>query len=283
MVMRPRIHVLLVIGLCGAALCGGLAGPRALASAPKAQHTAAGAALQLIHPGYLTVGSDTTYPPMESSDPNHPGTYIGADIDLADALAKAMGLKGAKIVVNIFDTIIPALQRHKFDVIMSSMNDTPARSKVIAFVDYMRASEGIVVKKSSSIHTNSYSGICGHAISVQSGTVELDGLNAANKSCSSKITIKQFAKDTDAFQAFASGHTEAYTGDLPVAAYYIKQHPSALRLAGLPFGAGENYGIGLLKNSHGLKPAIRRALAKIRANGQYNRILNRWGVGGAGI
>jgi polar amino acid transport system substrate-binding protein len=241
------------------------------------------AAVKLINAGYLTVGTDATYPPMESSAVNRPGTYIGADIDLANALAKAMGLKGAKIVNNTFDTIIPALQRKKFDVIISSMNDTPARAQVINFVDYMRASEAIVVKSSSGIHANSFLGVCGHSVAVETGTVELDGLNTANKSCKSKITIKPFKLDTDAFQAFVSGHAEAYTGDLPVAAYYVKQHEGSLRLAGKPFGAGENYGIGILKSNPGLKGALVRALAKIRASGQYNRILSKWGVGGAGF
>ena len=66
-----------------------------------------GPKLSLVHPGYLSVGSDTTYPPMEAAVPNQPGHFYGADIDLARALAKAMGLKGARIVVTSFDSIIP--------------------------------------------------------------------------------------------------------------------------------------------------------------------------------
>jgi len=238
----------------------------------------AGGNLGLIRAGYLTVGSDTTYPPMESTDPNHPGRYVGADIDLAAALAKAMGLKGALIVNNSFDTIIPALQRRKFDVIMSSMSDTPQRAKVIAFVDYMRGDEAILVKKSSSIRGNSYAAVCGQSISVERGTTELDGLTAQSKKC--KITIKTFTADTDAYQAFASGHADAYTGDLPVCALYVKKS-SALRLAGKAFSAGGNYGIGLPKSNHALKSALQHALKKIMKSGLYRQILHTWGVSGA--
>jgi polar amino acid transport system substrate-binding protein len=250
-------------------------------AASRQSHPQAG--LGLLNSHYLTVGSDTTYPPMESVDPNHPGTYIGADVDLANALAKAMGLKGAIIKNNNFQTIIPALQRKRFDVIMSSLSDTPARAKVISFVDYMLAREGILVKKSSSIHTNGYSGVCGLTVSVQSGTTELDGLNAANKHCSKKISIKQFSADTDAFQAFKSGHADAYTSDLPVVAQYVKTNGGTYRLAGKAFGAGGDYGIGLSKSNKPLKAALSKAVAKIRASGQYTRILNKWGVGGAGF
>ena len=237
--------------------------------------------LSLVHPGFLSVGSDTTYPPMEASVPNKPGEFYGADVDLAGALAKALGLKGARIVVTSFDSIIPALQRRNFDIIMSSMNDTPARRKQIDFIDYMRlnAALSILVAKSSSIHAGSYSGLCGHTVSVQSGTVELDGLNAANKSCSSKMSIKQYAKDTDAAQAFLSGHVDAYTTDLPVALFYLKKYASQIRFAGKSFGAGAYYGIGLLKSATALHASLGNALVTIRRNGTYIRILRRWGLG----
>jgi polar amino acid transport system substrate-binding protein len=236
--------------------------------------------LSLVRPGVLSVGSDTTYPPMEAAVLNRPGAFYGADIDLAGALARAMGLGGAHIVVTTFDSIIPALQRRNFDVIMSSMNDTPTRRKQIDFIDYMRlrASESILVPKSSSIHANDYSGLCGHSVSVETGTAELDDLKAANKNCSSKITIKGYPKDTDAFQALVSGHADAYTTDLPVGLFYLKKYPS-LRFAGKAFGSGAFYGIGVLKSAKALNSALRQALTKIHRSGQYLRILQRWGLG----
>lgn len=271
---RPAAIVLAALLALGIA-----AGPRALA-ASAAAHRPASARPKLIHAGYLTVGSDTTYPPMESSNIQHPGQYGGADIDLAGALAHAMGLKGARIVSTSFNSIIAALQRKNFDVIMSSMNDTPERRKQITFVDYMhlKSGEAILVNANSSIHASNYSGLCGDTVSVESGTVELDGLNAANKSCKKKMTIKSYTADTDAFQAFAAHHSDAYTTDFPVALYYLKQHSGAIRLAGKTFGTGGYYGIGVLKSNPGLKHALQTALTKIRKSGQYQKILAHWGL-----
>jgi polar amino acid transport system substrate-binding protein len=221
---------------------------------------------------------------MESKDLQH-GGYKGADIELANVLAHAMGLKGARIVPTTFSAIIPALQRRNFDVIMSSMNDTPERRKQISFVDYMRlsAGEAILVPSKSSLHANGYAGICGHSISVEAGTAELDDLNAANKACKSKIEIKSYSLDTDAFEAFASGHVEAYTTDLPVALFYFKAHSGAIRVAGKPFGSGAKYGIGITKNAAGLKQAITVALRKIHVSGQYIRILKKYGLSGTAL
>ncbi len=246
-----------------------------------AGHSATASQLTLKHAGYLTVGSDTTYPPMESINPST-HKAVGADVDLANALAHAMHLHGAIIVTTAFDTIIPSLNRGNFDIVMSSLSDTAERRKQIAFVDYMRANEGIVVKKSSSIHGDSYHAVCGLSVSVQSGTTEFMGMQDANKHCAKKINIKGYVQDTAAYQAFASGHADAYTSDLPVCAYYIKGS-SALRLAGKTFGAGGDYGIGVPYHNKGLITALKAALKVIRANGQYSRILNKWGVNGASL
>lgn len=269
----PNRYARLVVALCSVALLVGAGGVLSTASAARpAKHK-----LHLLKRHYLTVGTDASYPPMESYNSSI-GQYVGADIGLAKALAHAMGLRGAKIVNNTFTTIIPAMKdRHKFDVIMSSMYDTAARRKVISFVDYMKAREAIVVLKSSGIHADSYTGMCGKTVAVESGTVELDGLNKANKTCSSKINIKSYSLDTDAFNAFSSGHADAYTGDLPVARYYVNQHSSAIRLAGKPF-AGENYAIGLGKHRPALKHALKHALHHIMKTGKYYKILKKWGV-----
>lgn len=244
-----------------------------------ASHSLKAPNLKLVHAGYLSVGSDTTYPPMESKDLQH-GGYVGADVDLANALAHAMGLKGARIVPTNFNSIIAALGRGNFDVIMSSMNDTPARRKEINFVDYMKlnAEEAILVPKSSSIRGNSYSALCGHTVSVEAGTAELADLLTANKKCSKKFGIKQFTADTDAFQALQAGHVDAYTTDLPVALFYSKAHAGALRFAGKAIGSGAKYGIGVPKSNNPLRTAIAAALAKIHKNGQYARILKKYGL-----
>src|SRR5215472_4635905 len=61
----------------------------------------------LITPGTLTVGSDTTYPPFESID-TATGQAKGFDVDLITTIAQRMGLH-AKVVTTKFDTIIDDL------------------------------------------------------------------------------------------------------------------------------------------------------------------------------
>lgn len=276
----PVVGLAAVLALGG---CGSSSSTAANATPTSAKPATSASHLALMAPGYLTVGSDTTYPPMEYPDPNNPSTYVGTDVDLADAIAKSMGLKGAHVVKGSFDALIPSLQAKRYDVVMSSLNDTPARAKLVTFVDYMTASEAILVKKGSPIHADSYASLCGKTVSVQRGTTEQDGLTAANAKCTSKINIQIYQADTDAFQAFAAGHTDAYTSDLPVIANYAAKAKGKYVLAGKAITAGENYGIAIRKGEPKLTAAIRAGLSHIRADGQYTRILKKWGVADAAM
>src|SRR5665213_1101755 len=77
--------------------------------------------------GTLTVAADATYAPNEFIASNGK-TVIGMDADLAKALGIVMGLK-VKVVNATFDSIIPGLASHKYDIGMSSFTDTKAREK----------------------------------------------------------------------------------------------------------------------------------------------------------
>jgi polar amino acid transport system substrate-binding protein len=273
----PALAFTLAVALTG---CGfGSSSSSSPTATPKP--TATPAALGLISSGHLTVGTDADYAPMESTKPGTT-TYVGVDIDLAGALAKAMGLQGVKFVDAYFDTLTSGLEQKKFDVIMSAMSNTPQRQQTMAFVDYMRSSEAIVVKKSSGIYAKNYDQLCGKTVAVQSGTTELEGLTTANQHCQPPITIKQFSSNPEAYSMFHNGQAQAYTADGVVADSYIKQN-SALVLAGKPFATDVKYGIGLLPANTALKDGLQRALAEIRKNGEYASILARWGVGNSSL
>ena len=246
-------------------------------------HHSSNANLKLVHNGELNFGTDATYPPMESVNSNN-NQIQGADIGLGKAIAKEMGLKA--VFQNItFDILTTDLTgRHPFDAIISSMNDTPARRALgISFVDYLKAVEAIVVNKSSSLHAKNYSGICGWSISVEAGTTEEAGLKAADAKCKTKMNIAEFSTDTAAYEDFLSRHVEAYTTDYPVAAKYVKNHPTEFRLAGSVIKTGQYYGIGTVKSNKALHNAIASALAKVKKSGQYMRILKQWNVQGGAI
>src|SRR5579884_1304029 len=93
----------------------------------------------LMTPGVLTIGSDTTYPPQEYIDPTT-NKAVGFDIDLITAIAQRMGLQ-TKIVSTSFDTILADLAARRFDAVISAVTITPDRQKQADFIPYLTRSE----------------------------------------------------------------------------------------------------------------------------------------------
>src|SRR5712691_6250747 len=116
----------------------------------------------LITPGVLTVGSDTTYAPQEFIDPAT-NKATGFDIDLITAIAQRMGLQ-AKIVTTKFDTIIDDLVAKRFDVVISAVSVTPERHKKVDFVPYLNAGESLLVQKGNPKNIKSADDLCGLAV-----------------------------------------------------------------------------------------------------------------------
>src|SRR6266566_3112977 len=135
----------------------------------------------LITPGTLTVGSDTTYPPFEYIDPAT-GQAKGFDVDLITAIAQRMGLQ-AKIVTTKFTTIFDDLAAGRFDVVISAAFITPERQQKVDFVPYFKAGESLLVQAGNPLNLKGLTDLCGKNAGVQTGTAEQDELKTASSDC----------------------------------------------------------------------------------------------------
>ena len=226
--------------------------------------------------GTLTFCTDATYPPEEF----YQGTkLVGSDIDIGNEVAKRLGLT-AKFQNTGFDGIIAALLAKKCDAIISGMNDTPERRKQVAFVDYLSVGQSLMVKAGNPKKINKLADLSGKSVSVEVGTTNKQFLDAASKLLTKKgkpaIKVVTFPKDTDAASALKTGRVDAYFGDSPVVAYYIKRDPS-LGYAGSPVNPIP-VGIAIRKGD-ALIPKIRIAVNRAYADGTMKKILAKWQMG----
>ncbi len=100
---------------------------------------------QIVQSGELRVGLEPGYMPFEMKDKK--GRIIGYDVDIAKAMAKAMGVK-LKLVPTAFDGIIAGLITNKFDVIISGMTITQQRNLKVNFSDpYIVVGQTVLVNK----------------------------------------------------------------------------------------------------------------------------------------
>lgn len=95
--------------------------------------------------GMLTVGMTGNMPPFNMTSKE--GELMGYEVDLARAMAKAMGVK-AKLETMPFAELLPALEAGKIDMIISNMTITPGRNLRVAFVGpYFISGKAFMTKK----------------------------------------------------------------------------------------------------------------------------------------
>lgn len=251
-------------------------------SSPGSKCTQAPADLITAHT--FTVGSDITYPPMEYYDSNH--NAVGFDIDIAQALAKAMCLP-LNLVNNDFNGILPALNAKKFDVIISSMGITATRQQVADFVPYFVEGGAVVVnKKSNKLSAiTSYSQLCGLRVATEAGTTYVNTINSLNASTCQKgnqVQLSTFPTDPEVLQQLEKGTVDVDLNTYVAAEYAIAQLSDLEVLNSSPL-APLPAGIALRKGDSEMMTAVQSALAAIESNGTYDRILTKWQFKGADI
>ena len=233
----------------------------------------------------VSVASDIPYAPMELFDENDNPT--GFDYDLSQAIAGKLGIT-FKFEDQDWDGIIPSLQSGAHDVIMSGMNDTLERQKVLDFVDYFKAGFALVVPKGNPQNIQSLMDLCGKTVAIQTATAQIDLVNAQNPVCTGmgmmKIEVLEFPTDGDAQNAIRAGKAVAGINDGQVAAYTAQtagggKYFELVTPADPPAGFESALtGIGVLKANTGLRDAIQKALQSLMADGTYTALLEKWNL-----
>ncbi|MFD9719858.1 ABC transporter substrate-binding protein [Streptomyces sp. NPDC059076] len=245
--------------------------------------------------GKVKVGSDIAYPPVEFKD--DAGKTVGIDPDIADALGKQLGVD-FEFENGTFDTLITGLRSKRYDIAMSAMTDTKDRQdgvdsetkkKVgegVDFVDYFTAGVSIYTKKGDDKGIKSWADLCGKKIAVQRGTVSEDLAKAESTKCGAKgkITIEAFDNDLEAQTRLRAGGADAGSSDFPVAAYAVKTSGGGndFQIVGEQVEAAP-YGIAIAKGNDQLRDAIQKALEAIIKNGEYQKIVDKWGVAAGAV
>lgn len=223
-----------------------------------------------LQKGVLLAGSDTSFPPFEARAINGGGVdgYTGFDVDLVNAVAKDMGLK-FKVQSMNFDGLIPAVQGHRIDMIMSAMTITKERAKNVAFTcPYIDADLSILSRtKDGPLTTKDLKG------KIIGGEIGTTGLAKA-KSIPGTKAVKTYETTLDAINDLMSGRIYAVVNDQPVNAYVAHQHPELT--TGEIFHSGAQYGYAFNKHNTALLNKFNAAMAKVKADGTYAKIYEKW-------
>jgi polar amino acid transport system substrate-binding protein len=229
--------------------------------------------------GYLVMATDPTMgAPFASFAPgNH--EIVGLDVDLANAIGKALGL-GVHVQNVTFDNFIPGLAAERYDFSVSTMLDTKVREQQVNFADFLHDGSGFLVKDGSQLTDLTLGKLCGLTVSAIQGSVEATDLASQSKKCQAEgkkpVTPLVFAQGNEAILAVSSGRAQAFDGDSDINAWIHTQPASAVEQSGPAYGMALD-GMAIAKNN-GLTTPIEKALQQLLDNGTYLKILKKYGV-----
>lgn len=219
----------------------------------------------------IRVVTDATFPPMEYMDNGH---FAGFDVELVEAIGHVLNRPIAWTNVD-FKGLVPSVTAQRADIAVSAIYITPARAEVIDFTHpYLSGGLVAMVKEgNSTIHT--LDDLKGKKISVQVGTKSVQWLHDNIPSAQ----LVEVEKNQQMFSLVDIGRVDAAVTGKPAAFQYARTK-GGVRI--LPDQlTSEEYGIAVQKSQPELTADINAALEKLKADGTYATLVQKWFPGTA--
>lgn len=213
----------------------------------------------------IRVVTDPTFPPMEMTASGH---RTGFDIELTEALANAMGKKIVWTDID-FKGLIPAVISGRADAAMSAIYITDARKQAVDFTDSYYAGGLVVLTKTNSA-IKTLKDLDGKRVTVQVGTKSVNYLQQHFP----QVHRVEVEKNQEMFNLVDIGRADAAVTGKPAAKLFAQQNPG-FRVLDQQITT-EEYGIAVSKNEPKLTQEFNAALKTIKANGVYQKLVEKW-------
>jgi polar amino acid transport system substrate-binding protein len=245
----------------------------------------------ILRRGELRIGLEVGYMPFEMIDKRsglrqreirHGGfrrkgrqlSLMGFDIDVGIEMAKELGVKPV-FVDTLWPSIIPALNLGRFDIIFGGMSVTESRKKKVDFADpFMTVGQTVLLNAKHKGSVTSYKDLNDAKFIVVSkpGTT---GEEAVQRLIP-KATYETADTEIDGAMRVLEGTADAFVYDFPFNAVFTALHPSdRLIFLDEPF-TKEPIAWAIRKNDPDFMKFLNEFLAKIKADGRFDKIYNRW-------
>lgn len=225
----------------------------------------------IVKNGVLRVGLDPGYMPFEMRDKK--GNLIGFDVDIAQDMAKSMGVK-LEIVSTAWDGIIPALLTDKFDLIMGGMTVTQMRNLRVNFADpYIVVGQTIIISKKIAGQVKSYQDLNDpkYTVCAKLGTT---GDIAIGKFMP-KAKHRQYETESEAMMEVSNGRIDAFVYDLPPNAVFASEHKDTVVHLEKPF-TFEPLAFAVRRGDYDFINWINNYLQQVKGDGTYQAMYMKW-------
>ena len=215
--------------------------------------------------------TEATFPPFDTVDED--GNIIGFDMDLMNAIAADQGFE-VDYTDMAFDSLIPAVEAHQYDIITAGMNaEDPERQEHVTFsTTYYDSALMVVVKEESEV-TGEADITADMKVGSQTGTTGADECLALVDAgqAAEAVILDSF---TDVMLQLKNGDIQAVIIDKPVAQAYLNKI-EGFKMVGDEINA-EAYGFAVAKDNTELLDKINTGLQNMIDNGTYDALIEQW-------
>ncbi|MFJ2920358.1 ABC transporter substrate-binding protein [Streptomyces sp. NPDC093108] len=232
--------------------------------------------------GALTIAASVSNPPGATylADGR---TVAGTDIDFADAVARKLGLRFKREVAS-FEAILPALGSGKYDVGTGNFGVTEERRRTIDFVTYINDGQGFAVRADSKLKkVTDLIQLCGLTVGTGAGTTFEVTLEENRHRCSDAgrepYDVKTYNDQGATWASLQQGRSDVVMSTINGLRYAVRQQEGVRFL-----NEFKRLDVGFaFKKGTALAPAFQAAVNGLKADGTYDRILKKWGIGASAI
>lgn len=209
--------------------------------------------------------------PYVFQDPTDPNHLIGFEVDLADALARQLGVR-ARPVQGQWETLLDLLDRGDFDIALNGIEVTAEKERVCRLSrPYYAAAERLTVRRDDRRAPQALGDLAGRLVGTLPGSLAERILSRAGA-----VVRTYEGGQNEIYADLALGRTDAVLLDGPITRYYAEIDP-ALRVVDGAFGE-VRYAIAIRRDDAALAAAVDDALAALARDGTLRRIDERWGL-----
>ena len=224
--------------------------------------------------GVIKVGVKVDVPKFGFKDPAT-GKVDGMEIDIARAIAKKILGDETKIEVQpvTAKTRGPLLDNGEVDYVIATFTVTDERKKSYNFSEpYFQDGVALMVKKSSGI--TDLAGLNGKKIGVAQSATSKQALLDEAKKDNLKLEFLEFGTYPEIKTALDSGRIDCFSVDGAILAGYLDDSTVILPARYSP----QLYGIASKKGNDALTKAANDTIAEMKASGEMDKLLAKWGL-----
>lgn len=218
--------------------------------------------------GKLVVGMSADYAPYEFHyiDENGKDVIGGFDVDIANEIANKIGVD-LVIQEMDFDALVSALPAGKVDLVISGMNPTEERAKVVDFSDiYYNSQHGILVRTEDADKYKTFADLEGAKVGAQLGSTQ----EQIAKAEIPNADLQLLANVNNLILELKSGKVDAIVMEKPVAEMAVKNNPDLA--VGEPTYEEKTGGnaVGVAKNNPELLAKINEVINELNESGKMD-------------